>query len=209
MDATPRWFTANPPEHSQRYADRFRSMAADGADLEGEARFIDAMATRGARILDAGCGPGRHAGALHRWGHDVTAVDVDPVLLDAARADHPGPRYVLADLSSLAGEQLAHGGVATEPFDLVLCAGNVMIFLAPGTERAALTSLVGLAAPGARLVFGFRRDDAYPFERFEDDAASVGLIEEHRFAGWHLQPSSPADEYRVSVLRAPAEKVDA
>ena len=39
-----------------------------GADLVGEARLIDAMVPRGAAILDAGCGPGRHAGHLHERG---------------------------------------------------------------------------------------------------------------------------------------------
>jgi hypothetical protein len=47
------------PGHSSWYIERFRAMAAAGDDLGGEARFVDAMAPRGARILDAGCGPGR------------------------------------------------------------------------------------------------------------------------------------------------------
>jgi hypothetical protein len=47
------------PGHSLWYIDRFRSLADAGADLAGEARFVDAMAGRRSRILDAGCGPGR------------------------------------------------------------------------------------------------------------------------------------------------------
>src|SRR5690606_32854880 len=59
------------PGHSEWYIERFRTMAADGVDLHGEARLIDAMVGRGARILDAGCGPGRVGGRLAELGHDV------------------------------------------------------------------------------------------------------------------------------------------
>ncbi|MEU8615351.1 SAM-dependent methyltransferase, partial [Actinoplanes sp. NPDC048791] len=52
------------PGHSQWYVERFRTMANNGADLGGEARLIDAMVPRGARILDAGCGTGREGGRL-------------------------------------------------------------------------------------------------------------------------------------------------
>jgi len=79
------------PGHSHWYVERFRAMARAGDDVVGEARFVDAMAPRGARILDAGCGPGRLGGHLAAIGHDVVGVDVDPVLIEAAEHDHPGP----------------------------------------------------------------------------------------------------------------------
>ena len=47
------------PGHSTAYVERFRTLAAQGVDLVGEARLVDAMLPRGARVLDAGCGPGR------------------------------------------------------------------------------------------------------------------------------------------------------
>lgn len=52
--------TETDPGHSAWYVERFRSMARAGDDLAGEARFVDAMAPRGSRILDAGCGPAAH-----------------------------------------------------------------------------------------------------------------------------------------------------
>ena len=60
-----RWveITTEDPSHSTRYIERFRSMAAAGDDLDGEARLVDAMAPRRAHVLDAGCGPGRGGGA--------------------------------------------------------------------------------------------------------------------------------------------------
>ena len=129
--ATPtRWVTETKPGHSEWYIERFRTMEADGADLAGEGRLVDAMVRRNARILDAGCGPGRTGAYLHQVGHDVVGVDADPKLIAAAEIDHPGPRWLTADLSEL---DLPSMGEA-DPFDAIVLAGNVMVFIAPGTE---------------------------------------------------------------------------
>ena len=42
---------AENPDHSRWYIERFRGLAAEGHDLHGEARLIDAMVPRNARIL--------------------------------------------------------------------------------------------------------------------------------------------------------------
>jgi hypothetical protein len=46
-----RWVTETGEGHSQWYIERFRTMAADGVDLGGEARLIDALAAPGSRVL--------------------------------------------------------------------------------------------------------------------------------------------------------------
>ena len=122
------------PGHSAWYIERFRSMAAEGQDLDGEARFVDAMVPRGARILDAGCGPGRVGGRLAALGHRVVGVDIDPELIAAAEGDHPGPIWLARDLVDL---DLASEGIA-ERFDVIVSAGNVMTFLDPATRRDVL-----------------------------------------------------------------------
>src|SRR6476620_7265378 len=93
--------TQEDPGHSAAYIQRFRDLAAQGMDLVGEARLVDAMLPRGSRVLDAGCGPGRVGGYLARVGHDVVGVDVDPELIAAAEQDHPGPRFLVDDLALL------------------------------------------------------------------------------------------------------------
>src|SRR5690242_21833370 len=105
--------TAADPAHSTWYVERFRALAAEGTDIVGEARLVDAMLTRGSRVLDAGCGPGRVGAELAARGHQVVGVDVDPLLVEAAREDHPGPTWLVADLSTL---HLAEHG-QPEPFD--------------------------------------------------------------------------------------------
>ncbi len=139
------------PEHSSWYVERFRSMASAGDDLDGEARFVDAMLARRSRVLDAGCGPGRVGGHLARMGHDVVGVDFDPVLISAAEEDHPGPTWLVADLAEL---DLPAMGIE-DGFDVVVCAGNVMTFLAPETRRPVLGRLAAHLRPGGRLVIGF------------------------------------------------------
>ena len=87
------------PNHSSWYIERFRTMAAEGKDLAGEARFIHTLVPPKSRILDAGCGPGRIGGHLAEAGHTVIGVDVDPTLIAAAEEDHPGPTWIVYDLA--------------------------------------------------------------------------------------------------------------
>lgn len=193
-----RWelIVAQRPEHSQWYIERFRAMEREGADIVGEARLADAMIERGSRVLDAGCGPGRLAGELFRRGHDVVGVDVDPDLIEAARADHPGPGYAVADLSEL---DLPALGIA-EPFDLVVVAGNVLTFLAPGSETEVLRRLGAHLAPGGRIVAGFGLGRGYELASFEADVVAAGLRESLRLATWDLRPWTPESDFVVSVL---------
>jgi SAM-dependent methyltransferase len=192
----PRWFTAHGEGHAQWYIERFRRMAAEGADLEGEARFLDAMLPRHARVLDAGSGTGRIAAALHARGHDVLGVDVDPELIDAACADYPGPRYHLADLATLELDE--------EPFDAALLAGNVLVFVGPGTERQVLARVAAHVKPGGPIVTGFHLNRDYALADFDADCAAVGLIREHRFATWDLRAWHDDADWAVTVLRTPA-----
>lgn len=171
-------------------------MAAKGDDLDGEARLIDAMVPRGARILDAGCGPGRVGAALHAAGHQVVGVDLDPVLIDAAEEDHPGPRWIVADLAEL---DLSDHGV-TEPFDAIVCAGNVMTFLAPDSRRAVLARLAAHLNHRGRLVCGFGAGRDYPFTEFLDDARHAGLVADVLLSTWDLRPFGPDADFLVAVL---------
>jgi len=189
---------AADPSHSTWYVERFRRMAADGADLAGEARFVDAMLPRGARVLDAGCGPGRVGAELAARGHTVVGVDVDPVLVEAARTDHPGPDWRVGDLAEL---DLPAEGVA-EPFDVVVCAGNVVTFLAAGTEVEVLRRFRAHLAPGGRAVVGFGTARGYAPDQFVADLKEAGLRVDVALATWDLRPWTPDADFLVAVLSA-------
>ena len=199
-----RWIeiTRENPGHSNWYVERFRSMAAAGEDLAGEARLADAMVARHARILDAGCGPGRVGSALAQVGHDVVGVDVDPFLIDAAEQDHPGPRWLVGDLAEL---DLPARGI-TDGFDLVVCAENVMPFLAPSTRATVLDRLRNHLRPGGRIIVGFGAGRDYRFEEFLTDAGSAGLAADLLLESWDLRPLTDASEFLVAIL-SPAPPV--
>lgn len=56
----------------------------------------------GSRVLDVGCGPGRHANALGRLGIEVHGVDISERFVEVARADAPpGVTYSRADARAL------------------------------------------------------------------------------------------------------------
>ena len=186
------------PGYSAWYVERFRKMAEAGDDLDGEARLIDAMVARRASVLDAGCGPGRVGGRLAELGHQVVGVDLDPELIEAARAEHPGPTWLVADLSEL---DLPAMGV-TDRFDVIVCAGNVMTFLDPATRRAVLTRLADHLAPEGRLAVGFGAGRDYEFDDFFADVAAAGLREDLRLATWDLRPAMPTSDFLVAVLGA-------
>ncbi|WP_319430980.1 class I SAM-dependent methyltransferase [Mycobacterium sp. RTGN5] len=188
---------AADPGHSHWYIERFRAMARGGDDLAGEARFVDAMAARGAHILDAGCGPGRVGGYLAAAGHQVVGVDVDPALIEAAGQDHPGPQWLVGDLAEL---DLPARGI-TEPFDIIISAGNVMTFLAPSTRVRVLSRLRAHLTSTGRAVIGFGAGRDYAFSQFFDDAADAGLTPDLLLSSWDLRPLRDDSEFLVAVLR--------
>ena len=183
---------AEEPGHSQWYIDRFRTMAAQGADLNGEARLVDAMVARGSRILDAGCGPGRVGGYLAGQGHQVVGVDLDPALIEAAEDDHPGPTWLVGDLSEL--------DLEGQKFDAIVCAGNVMTFCAPGTRPEILRRFREHLAERGRVVIGFGTGRGYRLEDFRQDATDAGLSVDLLLSTWDLRPFGPEDDFVVAVF---------
>ena len=188
------------PEHSRRYAKRWEDMVAEGVDIDGEARLVDAMAARGARILDVGCGQGRMGAYLHQRGHRVTGVDLDPYLIDRAREACPDATWEVADLAS--------DGWAAGPFDLAVSAGNVLAFVDPADRDAVLANLAARLETAAgdvegrpgRLVVGFGLDRGWTRAEFDDAAARAGLRVEQRWSAWDLRPFDDDNGFMVAVL---------
>jgi SAM-dependent methyltransferase len=205
-----RWEQARAEERAQGsggYGAHFARLLAEGVDIEGEARLADALAPRGARILDAGSGMGRVGAALVARGHQVVGVDFDPEILEQSRRTFPELPLVDSRLDELTPALLSDAGRPTA-YDLVVCVGNVMILLAPDTERTVLANLAGLLAPDGRLLVGYALSGApsgfsrdYPLAEFVADYESVGLELVHRFATYDLQPFTDDSTYAVHVLR--------
>jgi SAM-dependent methyltransferase len=189
--------TQENPEHSANYIQRFKDLAAAGHDLVGEARMVDAMLPRGGRVLDAGSGTGRLSAHLAAVGHEVVGVDGDPVLVAAAQEQHPGPRFLVGDLAHL---DLPAAGIA-EPFDVIVCAGNVVTFLAESTRVEVLRRMRAHVAADGRAAIGFGAGRGYEFDVFLADAAAAGWTPDLLLATWDLRPFTPDAEFLVALLR--------
>ena len=184
-----RWSGSDAPR-GDAYDARWQAMAERGENPHGEVDFL--MVYEPTRVLDAGCGTGRVAVELDRRGVSVVGVDLDAAMLATAREKHPGLRWDEADLSRL---ELA------VTFDLVVAAGNVMIFLAPGTEASTVQRLAVHLEVGGLLVSGFQlKPGRYGVAEYDEHAAAAGLELVDRFAGWDRESFAGGD-YAVSVHR--------
>jgi len=189
-------------DYATRYAERFRAMSERGEDTHGEATFVARLAARPARVLDAGCGTGRIAVRLDQLGYDVVGVDVDPAMLEVARAEAPGLDWRIADLATF---DLGPG--LREAFDVVVLAGNIIPLLEPGTLDAVCARLAAHVVPGGVVVCGFGLDDAHlpgdcpatPLADVDAAMAAAGLTPVDRFSTWDGDPFDPAEGYVVTV----------
>ncbi len=190
---TPDW-SRDDPRRGVRYAERFARLEASGAAVHGEADLVTAL--HPSSVLDAGCGTGRVAVELGRRGFDVWGTDRDPAMLAVAREGAADLRWVQADLAD-PGLDLGRR------FALIVAAGNVMIFLDPGTIGPVLINLARHLEPGGVLVAGFQLDRGVDLDAYDELATAAGLAVADRFATWERDPFVAGGGYAVSVHRAP------
>jgi SAM-dependent methyltransferase len=193
-----RWQGTEAPRGDD-YDARWRSLAASGQNIHGEADFVETLLRQsgGTRVLDAGCGTGRVAIELSARGFSVVGVDADTAMLAAAREKKPEIPWLEADLTDLVN-------AVDTTFDLAVLAGNVMIFLQPGTEGVVLDNVSVCLVPGGLLVAGFHiRSDRLPLNRYDELAERAGLQPVARWATWNREPFAGGD-YAVSVHRKAA-----
>jgi SAM-dependent methyltransferase len=144
-------------------------------------------------VLDAGCGTGRVARELARRGLDVVGVDLDDEMLATARRKSPDIPWVTADLASV------H---LRRSFDAIVMAGNVMIFLTPGTEADVVRNLASHLGRAGVLIAGFQlRPGGLTLDAYDSLAREAGLSVIERWSTWEQAPTAAADTYAVSVHR--------
>jgi SAM-dependent methyltransferase len=121
---------------------------------EQEVSFlVDALGLRaGARILDVGCGPGRHAHALGRLGFEVVGVDISDRFVALARAGVPAGAAVTferADARALGYDAEFDAVISLCQGAFGLSAGEPGAPLDP--DRAVLEGMARALRPGGRL----------------------------------------------------------
>jgi SAM-dependent methyltransferase len=144
---------------------------------------VAAAAPDGARVLEVGCGPGHLSIRLARQhGLDVTGVDLDPAMIQRARAnaDRPGdgderrPSFLVGDVASLA--------FPDGSFDLVVSTFSMHHWADPA---AGLAEIGRVLRPGARALVWDLRSGLRP----------------HPFGPRHAHMPDPVEHAHGSPLR--------
>ena len=139
--------------------------------------LVDALRLEpGQRVLDAGCGPGRHALAFARRGFDVVGVDLSADFIalarEAAEAEHLPARFEVADVRSLHVEGGADAAVC-------LCQGGFGL-LGGRDDATAFGRIAAAVRPGGALAVsafssGFAVRHLEAGERFD---VATGVLHE-------------------------------
>ena len=188
-----RWSERADVPRGDDYDARWKQLAAEGKSVHGEADALCRLLDAGS-VLDAGCGTGRVGIEMAARGYDVVGVDLDVGMLDTARSKAPDVEWHLADLLDVdLGRR----------FDLVALPGNVMIFVAPGTEAAVVANLERHLGPDGLLVAGFQLSRRrLSLADYDAHCAAVGLELAERWSTWDGDPFDSTDAgYAVSVHR--------
>ncbi|MGI9053168.1 MAG: class I SAM-dependent methyltransferase [Ilumatobacteraceae bacterium] len=127
----------------------------------------------GERVLDVGCGPGRHAHDLARRGIVVHGVDISQPFVDLALADAPpGVTFERLDARTL-------------PFDaefdaaICLCQGAFGLMTAAGDDATVLAGIARALRPGGRLALSaFNAYFAVKHHTDADFDADLGIAHE-------------------------------
>jgi SAM-dependent methyltransferase len=120
--------------------------------------------TLGSRVLDIGCGAGRHSVELTRRGHRVVGVDISPIMLQAAtdRAHEAGVDVLFSQIDI---NELEQHFTETEQFDAALClcesglgvlGGDVQDFSFLQTVRRLLRPGAGFAITAFNAIRKYR-----------------------------------------------------
>lgn len=172
-----------------QYDSTYEKRAASGQNVHGEADFVESLGPRS--VLDAGCGTGRVGRELARRGIEVVGVDIDKRMLGTAQSKAPDTEWRLGDLANVdLGRQ----------FDVIVMAGNVILFVTPGTEGQIINNMARHLETGGQLVAGFQLGPGnITLKHYDLLAQEAGLILTARFSTWDRQPWDESCNYAVSM----------
>ncbi len=154
-------------------------IAAEQAAAEHDLDFVLAQTglAPGDRILEIGCGWGRHALALARRGFTtVTSIDIapEPLAIAHALAGKAGVRCQLRQQDFAAVDDGPYGAILSL-YDRSCCG-----FPTEAEDLASLRHLAGLLVPGGWLLFGINDwpfNLPQPSQRWEETEAGIELLE--------------------------------
>ncbi len=184
------------------YEERFAKHAAEGQNIHGEVDALERLRVdhdwAAPTVLDAGCGTGRIALELANRGWAVSAVDSDPDMIALATSKSAEVNWNHGDLVSINLGQ---------NFDVVLMAGNILLFVHEGTEAAILTNMANHLDGDGFLVAGFSLRE-FTVAHYEQWCHQAGLEVVKQWATWDGDPYQEGD-YIVSIHQLASKRTEA
>lgn len=159
-----------------------------GQNPHGEVDFVERY--RPASVLDAGCGTGRVAIEFARRGGEAVGTDLDASMLAEASTKAPELDWVQSDLAALD---------LGRTFDAVVMAGNIILFVQPGTEAAVVSGAARHVRNGGHLIAGFSLGRGVSADEWDAWCRDAGLTPLERFATWDADPWTSDSDYLVAV----------
>ena len=155
QDQAQRFVSARPPEQFEAFPDAMvMDVAAALAETDGAQRSLS--------ILDIGGGTGRNALALKRFGHKVTVLDSNGVMLDALQtrlAQLPTPNGVKVIEGSILDDRIL---LPKNSFDYVILTGVLPYFSSLEELRQVFERVaIALKPEGQVLLDSFVTSDGY------------------------------------------------
>ena len=113
-------------------------------------------------------------------------------MLEAARKKAPTLEWFEADLQNFS---------LGRSFDIAILAGNVMIFVLPGSEERVVHQIAHHLRKGGLFVSGFSLDaDGFDLDQYDQIMKRLGLMAAGRWSTWERDPFT-GDNYAVSAHR--------
>ncbi|WP_433859169.1 class I SAM-dependent DNA methyltransferase [Streptomyces kronopolitis] len=148
VHATRAAYDAIAPTYAEQFRDPLRDRPLERGLLSAFAELVRTNGDGG--VADLGCGPGDLTAHLHGLGLTAFGVDASPVMIELARAAHPGLRFEVGSMAALDIGDGTLGGVL---------ARWSVIHTPPRDLPSLLAEFARVLAPGGQLLIEFPATD--------------------------------------------------